>query len=119
MIQTVAYTSTGTSIVITMADGSVWRDDASLPPDTDLRRQLADWLAAGGEISAYIEPVPPLEALRATAKAGVDAAAEAYRLTYITGGSGQAMAYQQKLEEAKAYLADPSLTAAEWPAALM
>ncbi|PIO98575.1 hypothetical protein [Pleomorphomonas carboxyditropha] len=56
-----------------------------------------------------------LENLRAAVKASVDAAAEAYRLTYITGGSGQAMAYQQKLEEAKAYLADPSLTAAECP----
>lgn len=56
-----------------------------------------------------------LNDLRAAAKAAVDTAAEAYRLTYITGGAGQAMAYQQKLEEAKAYLADTSLTAAECP----
>lgn len=56
-----------------------------------------------------------LEDLRATAKTRVDAAAEAHRLTYITPGSGQAMAYQQKLEEAKAYLADTSLTAADCP----
>lgn len=60
-------------------------------------------------------PTIPLEDIRGSAKAGVDASAEAYRLTYITPGAGQAMAYQQKLTEAKAYLADASLTAAECP----
>lgn len=65
--------------------------------------------------AASVVPEPPLEDLRAAAKASVDATAEACRLTYITGGSGQAMAYQQKLEEAKAYLADPSLPAAGCP----
>lgn len=58
---------------------------------------------------------PTLDDLRAKTKAGVDAAAEAYRLTFITAGSGQAMAYTQKLDEARAYLADASLTAAECP----
>lgn len=58
---------------------------------------------------------PSLVALRAAAKAEVDLSAEAYRLTFITAGSGQAMAYQEKLLEAKAFLADPSLTAAECP----
>lgn len=60
-------------------------------------------------------PELSIEDLHRAAKADVDAAAEAYRLSYITGGSGQAMAYQQKLEEAQAYLDDPSLTAAECP----
>lgn len=70
-----------------------------------------DWIAPAN----MVVPVPSLESLRATAKASVDAGAEAYRLTYITGGSGQAMAYQQKLEEAEAYLADVSLTTIECP----
>ncbi len=71
---------------------------------------------SGAEIGAYISHVEgALDDLRAAAKSAVDAAAEAYRLTCITGGAGQAMAYQQKLEEAKAYLADASLTAAECP----
>lgn len=70
-----------------------------------------DWIAPPNMV---VSP-PSLEGLRAAAIASVDAAAEAYRRTFITGGSGQAMAYQQKLEEAKAYLADTSLTAAECP----
>ncbi len=57
----------------------------------------------------------PINDLRAAAKAAVDAAAEAYRLTYITPGAGQAMAYTQKRAEAQAYLADTDLTAAECP----
>ncbi|MBS1164567.1 MAG: hypothetical protein H6R00_592 [Proteobacteria bacterium] len=70
-----------------------------------------DWIAPANTVV----PVPSLENIRSAAKASVDAGAEAYRLTYITGGSGQAMAYQQKLEEAKAYLADLSLTTIECP----
>lgn len=62
-----------------------------------------------------VTPGPSLEDLRAAAKARVDTGAEGYRLTYITGGAGQAMAYTQKLDEARTYLADPSLTAAECP----
>jgi len=60
-------------------------------------------------------PTLSLFDLRRSTKAAVDASAEAYRLTYITAGAGQAMAYQQKLAEAKAYLADTSLTVAECP----
>ncbi|CAI9399037.1 hypothetical protein ANOBCDAF_00188 [Pleomorphomonas sp. T1.2MG-36] len=73
------------------------------------------WTVDGESWAPQAGPSVPLEDLRGSAKAAVDASAEAYRLTYITPGAGQAMAYQQKLTEAKAYLADASLTAAECP----
>jgi hypothetical protein len=63
MITTVTRTSLGSTVAITMADGTVWFDDADLPPDTDLRRQLASWIAAGGTIVPFVPiadvvPVP-------------------------------------------------------------
>lgn len=73
------------------------------------------WAFDGETWTPPAGPTVPLEELRASAKAAVDVSAEAYRLTYITPGAGQAMAYQQKLAEAKAYLADTNLTAAECP----
>lgn len=73
------------------------------------------WAFDGETWTPPAGPTVPLEDLRGSAKAAVDASAEAYRLTYITPGAGQAMAYQQKLTEAKAYLADMSLTAAQCP----
>lgn len=44
-----------------------------------------------------------LAALKAQVKARIDAAAEAERLKYITGGSGQALVYEQKNAEATRY----------------
>lgn len=73
------------------------------------------WLYDGASFAAPVESDLTLEDLCTEAKARVDAAAEAYRLTYITAGIGQAMAYTQKLDEARAYLADTNLTAAECP----
>ena len=64
MITSVAYTQPTPSqaVAITMQDGTVWSTDASLPADTEVRRMLADWLAAGGKIAAYIAPpAPPRE----------------------------------------------------------
>lgn len=51
------------------------------------------------------EPDGPgaLAALRADAIDQIDAAAEQARLVWITGGAGQAMVYQRKAEEAKAF----------------
>jgi hypothetical protein len=53
------------------------------------------------------EPVTgtALEALKETLRRGVDAAAEGARLRYITPGTGQAMVYLAKEEEARAVLA--------------
>lgn len=57
MIVSVAYAAAAsTSVAITFDDGTVWHDDTSLPPDTVLRRELAEWLAAGGIIDAYTAP---------------------------------------------------------------
>jgi hypothetical protein len=47
------------AVSIIMADGSAWTDDASLAPDTELRRALADWIEAGGVIAPHVAPVAP------------------------------------------------------------
>jgi hypothetical protein len=43
-----------------MQDGAVWFTDTSLPPDTEVRRALAEWLAAGGTIAPYTPPTAPI-----------------------------------------------------------
>jgi len=50
-----------------------------------------------------------MPALREAAKQRIDAEAETSRLAYITPGAGQAMAYQEKYEEAVALILDPEL----------
>jgi hypothetical protein len=64
MITSVHYTQPAPSqaIRITMQDGTEWSTDASLPADTEIRRYLADWLAAGGQIAAYVAPPAPVPA---------------------------------------------------------
>ena len=57
---------------------------------------------------------PTLEALKAEAAAEIDRQAEAARLRFLTGGSGQALEYQATEAEARAFLAsgapfDPAL----------
>ncbi|WP_320188907.1 hypothetical protein RMS29_028275 (plasmid) [Agrobacterium rosae] len=56
-----------------------------------------------------------LDALKAQSVIKVDRSAEQYRLNFITAGSGQTMAYQQKLEEARKVVADPDIADAEVP----
>ncbi|WP_320202477.1 hypothetical protein [Agrobacterium rosae] len=56
-----------------------------------------------------------LDALKVQAVTKVDRSAEQYRLNFITAGSGQTMAYQQKLEEARKVVADPDIADAEVP----
>jgi hypothetical protein len=56
-----------------------------------------------------------LTALKTQVKDRIDSAAETCRLKYITPGSGQAMVYQQKAEEAKACLAATGPVAADYP----
>jgi hypothetical protein len=62
-----------------------------------------------------LELVRDLVPLRAAAKDRVDAAAEVYRLNFITAGAGQSMAYQEKYEEALAFLANPAIDEDEIP----
>jgi len=57
MIAFARYTSAGTTVAITMQDGTEWHTDAALPPDTEIRRTLAEWVAEGGVIAPFV-PVP-------------------------------------------------------------
>lgn len=60
MIKSVSYTSSGSPIAITMDDGATWFEDASLPADTEMRRALAAWLAAGNAIGPYTTSIEDL-----------------------------------------------------------
>ncbi len=66
-------------------------------------------------VSAWAPAAPDLAALKAEALRRIDASAEQYRLQFLTSGSGQAMAYQQKLDEARAFIADPDIDPSEIP----
>jgi hypothetical protein len=64
MITSAHYTNPAPSqaVRITMQDGIEWDSDASLPPDTEIRRMLVEWLADGGVIAPYVAPpAPPRE----------------------------------------------------------
>jgi hypothetical protein len=52
---------------------------------------------------------------RAKAYSEIDFLVEQVRLRIVTPGSGQAMAYQQKYEEALAFVADPTVDPSEVP----
>jgi len=58
MIRSVSYVAQGSLVAIEMTDGVVWYDDAALPPDTEMRRRLAEWRAAGNTITPFTEPSP-------------------------------------------------------------
>lgn len=60
-------------------------------------------------------PAQTIEAARTEAIQKIDENAEAARLRYITGGSGQAMTYQQKAAEAAAALAATDPDPADYP----
>lgn len=62
-----------------------------------------------------VQPEPDLVALRADAVRKIDREAERYRRNFITPGSGQVMAYQQKLAEARAAVADPPVVESDIP----
>ncbi|WP_454068001.1 hypothetical protein [Brucella anthropi] len=56
-----------------------------------------------------------LEQVKSALKAEVDRAAEAERLLYITPGVGQAMTYQQKVDEARAFKAATNPKSTDYP----
>lgn len=66
-------------------------------------------------VSAWTPAAPDLAVLKADAVRRIDASAEQYRHQFLTPGSGQAMAYQQKLDEARAKIANPSIADASIP----
>lgn len=58
---------------------------------------------------------PVLADLKAALKMQVDASAETERLKYITPGAGQAMTYQQKVDEARAFKVASNPQASDYP----
>jgi hypothetical protein len=58
---------------------------------------------------------PTIDTLKLTLTTQVDADAEATRLLWITGGSGQALTYEQKRIEAERMASDPAPQPAEYP----
>lgn len=73
------------------------------------------WSYDGETFRAPEHSVVDLEAVKSTCKAMIDAAAETERLKYITAGAGQAMTYQQKIEEVRALAQDAEPEAANYP----
>lgn len=76
MIAAATYSNTETAIAVTMQDGRVWHDDATLPPDNEIRRMLADWLEAGHSITPYLRRPPVLEDYRSAIQQHIDATAQ-------------------------------------------
>lgn len=60
-------------------------------------------------------PTVDLDALKAQLKAQIDQSAETERLKYITPGAGQAMTYQQKVDEARAFKAASNPKPTDYP----
>lgn len=60
-------------------------------------------------------PEPTLAEYKAAALVAIDAQAETARLQFITPGAGQAMTYQEKVAQARAFGADPSPNAGKYP----
>lgn len=63
------------------------------------------WTYDGENFIPPEHAAPLLSELKSQLKMMVDASAEVERLKYITPGAGQAMTYQQKVEEARAFKA--------------
>lgn len=67
------------------------------------------------DLSPAVVDAAALAAAKADRRARIDREAEAERLKYITGGAGQAMTYQRKLEEARAAAAEQEPDAEDYP----
>ncbi|WGG58173.1 hypothetical protein [Brucella intermedia] len=63
------------------------------------------WSFNGEAFSPPVAEERSFVEIKAELKSGVDIAAETERLKYITPGAGQAMTYQQKVDEARAFKA--------------
>lgn len=89
--------------------------------DVFVDQSAGEWPPMPQNLAAYVAgwdpeaPAVDIEVLRADAVAKIDRDAEVYRLKFITNGSGQVMAYQQKLSEAKAKVANASIPNAAIP----
>lgn len=96
-------------------DADALRGQLSKAEDTIFDGFGGTWPAIPEGVQSYVDTWSPppaevdLEALRVGAVAKVDRDAETYRMQFITPGFGQVMAYQQKLKEAEAKLANGSI----------
>ncbi|MEZ2410568.1 hypothetical protein AB6806_27605 [Bosea sp. RCC_152_1] len=73
------------------------------------------WTWNGTRFSAPVVAPVDLQAVKSSLKAQIDAQAEVQRLRYITPGSGQAMTYARKVEQAKAAQADADPQPGDFP----
>ncbi len=71
--------------------------------------------ANGKPVLQVIDTAIPFEVLKASLKTSIDTAAETERLKYITAGTGQAMTYQQKVDEARALKAVSNPKSEDYP----
>ncbi|NVM42738.1 hypothetical protein HWX16_20710 [Ochrobactrum intermedium] len=96
-----------------IVDGrEVWGSGPVLPEDATEMSET-EWQA--GIDAARMQPAATLLQIKSALKVGIDAAAEAERLKYITPGHGQAMTYQQKVAEAQAYKAATTPQPSDYP----
>lgn len=68
--------------------------------------------------NGFVPPTPydpPLAKVKASFRDAVDKLAETERIKYITAGSGQALTYMQKSDEARRYLSSESPDGADYP----
>ncbi|UYT57767.1 hypothetical protein OHI65_14955 [Brucella sp. MAB-22] len=75
----------------------------------------AGWISNGRDFVKPPRSEVDLTALKKALKIEIDDAAEVERLKYITPGEGQAMTYQQKVDEARAFKAASNPKAADYP----
>lgn len=73
------------------------------------------WIMEDGILKPPPDVSVDLDALKLVLKANIDAEAEAQRLKYITPGSGQAMTYVRKVEQAKAAQAHADPQPGDYP----
>lgn len=98
------------------ADRDAIKAQLTVVENTFITQTPSDWPEMNPTIASYIAGWDPevlavdILVLRADAVAKIDRDAEVYRLNFITNGSGQVMAYQQKLAEAKAKIEDDNIS---------
>lgn len=87
-------------------------------------KAMLEGQSIGGRIVADTDGKPQLafdnveaslSAIKSSLKGQIDSLAENERLKYITPGAGQAMTYQQKVDEARAFKNASSPNAADYP----
>jgi hypothetical protein len=87
----------------------IWDEWEMGPVDEDDHRERVK------TIPPFALPAPDLDEVKRALKALIDDEAETARLRYITGGAGQAMTYQRKVEEAKRAVLEDNPLSEDYP----